>query len=58
MLRHCGHRSLHISVYVGDVVDRGVVVDDGRVVHVVYDRGVDGGVGNVDPIHISFAHAV
>lgn len=58
MLRHCGDRAMYVLVYVRDVVDPGVVVDDRRVVDVRDRCLVDSGVGNIDSVHVARAHAI
>ena len=50
--------SWHALVHVSNVVHRGVVVHHRGLVIVVDHRAVDGSVGNVHVLYITFAHAV
>ena len=48
----------HVLVYIRDVVDRRIPVDDRRVVNVGHLRDVHRGIGDVHVVHISTADAI
>src|SRR5215469_5217921 len=58
MLRYRRHRSAHIAVYISDVVDRGVVTDDGGVVDIRNLGDVHGSIRDVHAVHVPLADAI
>ncbi len=59
VLWHHHHRTLHITVRVGFVRDRGgVVVNNGRVIDVGHLRNIHRRTADVDAGHVSFAHMI
>ena len=56
---HFGDRAGHVTVDVVDVGHvHGLIVDDRGVVDVVDDRGVHGGIRDVDVVHVAAAHRI
>jgi hypothetical protein len=58
LLRNRCHSPRNILVHVGNVVDGGGLINDGRVVDVRNGRGADVGVADVYSVHITATHAI
>ena len=58
VLWHYHDCALHVSIRVGDISDRGVVVDDSGAIDVRHLRDVYSGAANVHAIHVGFADVI
>jgi len=58
LLRNRGDRAGNVLVHVRDVVDSGVVVDDGGVVDIRDGGCVNSRITDIDAIDVSTAHSV